>query len=235
MSKNNIKEIKELLSKPFPMLDKAKKRAKQLYKDYNIEEKEGRDCGNLFLEWVSEHFWGMVVKEHIPIFHTNWEMLNSKGHTKNNKFVFGDIDEAVWIEKTKDKNKKVIVCERYCSMANNNIHIFIMEKPFDNWVTFRVATVWHREIKSISGIKWGDDREIDKPSLNTYRKRDFHYGYYDCRDEGHCFKYEQRLKDVGTVEKAHWRESEMKYALSSLVYHKEALKDKYDIKGDKNE
>lgn len=189
----------------FPMMEKAERIAENLYRQYNIEERGGRECGNLLLEWIKEHFWGIVISKHIPIFEKVWTILDKKGYTKRNKFIYGDIDVGLWVEYPKNTSKKVIVSTRYCAMADDNTHIFILDKEILNWVKFRVATVWPRE-NSKGGYKvkkskkypdgwfsWGDDRDIKIPSLNTYRKRDFHYGYYDCRDKGHCFFY----KDYG--------------------------------------
>ncbi len=206
------------------MMKKAERIAKNLYRQYSIEEKDGRDCGDLLLEWIKENFWGIIVSKHIPTFERVWKMLDEKRHTKNNKFIYGDIDQGLWIEYPKDKNKKVIISTCYCSCADDNTHIFILERLYSNRIRFRVATVWPREKHNTDG-RWGDDRDIDIPSLNTYRKRDFRYGYYDCRDEGHCILYENYERKVGRVEKAHWGEGKIKHALWTLRMHLEALEE----------
>lgn len=211
-----------------PMMIKAKRLAKSLYKAYKFEEKRGKGCGDLLLEWVKEVYWGIIVKEHIPVFDEAWQLLHNRKHTKKNKFVYGDIDVGVWIEYPKNKNKKVIISTRYCSCADDNTHIFIYDKSsipkeYFNWDKFRAATVWPRQINSKLGIDWGDDRNIDLPSLNTYRKRDFHYGYYDCRDKGHSFLYEAINE---RVEKASWDEGRIERALWTLRGHLQALQEK---------
>lgn len=208
-----------------PMMIKAKRLAKSLYNACKFEEKRGENCGKLLLQWIKECYWGIIVKEHLLVFDEIWWTLHERKHTKKNKFIYGD-DVGIWIEYPKNKNKRVVVSERYCSCADDNIHIFIYDKSINpreyfNWDKFRVVTVWHRQINNKLGIDWGDDRNIDLPSLNTYRKRDFRYGYYDCRDKGHCLLYEAHNE---RVENAHWNESRIEHALWTLRGHKQALK-----------
>lgn len=209
------------------MMLKARKLSNSLYRAYKKEQPDG--CQDLLLEWVDECFWGRIVAEHIPTFKKAHNLLVARGHTKSNKFVYGDIDVGVWYETVKDKkehtNRQVIVSERYCSMADDNIHIFVWDdQKFDtiDMSAFKAVTVWPREKKSISGIDWGDDRNIDIPSLTTYRKRDFDYGYNDGRDKGHIFRWQGF---TGLVEHASWNRDRIPHALHTLRWHLEALHD----------
>lgn len=228
MAKKTFKKIK--LPPEQPMMIKAKKLGRSLYRAYIQEEKAGRNCGNLLLDWIKESFWGSLVKDHLPIFNELWELLNKKGHTRKNPFGYGDIDYDVWVEYPKDNNKQVIVSICYCACADDNTHIFIYDKELSDpkiystydWSKFRVATVWKRQK---SNDRWPNDeydRNIDVPSLSTYRKRDFRYGYYDCRDKGHVLLYEAHSE---RVEKASWSETEIYWALWNLRSHLRALKD----------
>lgn len=203
-----------------PLMIKAEKMASYMLRGY---KKEG-DCGDLLIEWAKECFWGALVKEHLPIFDKVWKVLDEKGHTRNNKFVYGDIDVGLWVEypKNKKSNKRIIISERYCSCADDNIHLFIENGK--KWLTecpilykFKVVTAWPRQINSKYG-KWKDDRDIDKPSLNTYRKRGYTFGYGDGRDKGHSILYQN-----GRVDKAHWNEGRIKHALWTLRGHLGAL------------
>ncbi len=211
------------------MMEKSKRIAEDLYHQYSIEEKSGEDCGKLLLDWIKENFWGIIVSKHIPTFEKVWKILNERGHTEKNKFVYGDIDVGLWVEYPKDKNKKVIISTTYCSMADDNTHLFILDKLLPNWIRFRVATVWPREnnkggyMTKDGWFYWGDDRDVKTPSLNTYRKRDYKYGYYDCRDKGHCILYENHGQDIGRVEHAHYGEDEINHALWLLRSHLCAL------------
>jgi len=206
-----------------PMMVKARKIANNLYKEYTEEGK--RQCNNLLLEWIKECFWGRVTKDHLPIFDEVWQLLDEGKYTKKNPFIYGDIDEGVWIERPKSKYKKVIVSERYCACRDDNIFIFIKDDSSISFDTFRVATVWHREKKYSLKSNYGDDRDIKLPSLNTYKKRDFYYGYYDCRDKGHVLKYDSFTE---RVEKANWSENEIPWALDTLRSHLLMLKEKED-------
>lgn len=209
-----------------PMMQKAKRLSNSLYRAYKKEQPI--DCQDLLLEWVGDCFWGRIVSEHIPVFHKTWNLLVEKGHTKFNKFEYGDIDVGLWYEKIKNKenhaHRKVIVSERYCSTADDNIHIFVMDdypKTLGyNFSSFKAVTVWNREKKSISGIDWGDDRNIDIPSLTTYRKRDFDYGYNDARDKGHIFKWEGFTI---RVENSIWNSMRIPHALQTLRWDLDAI------------
>lgn len=242
--KTEIKKISELMEKSFPLLDRAKRTAKYLYRNYMKEEKEGRDCGKLYLDWVKEHFWGKVISMEIPTFHKVWKALDERGYTKNNPLQFGDIDYGLWVEYPKDDKKKVIVSTCYCSCADDNTHIFVLDEPykdsklFKNHINLRVATVWPREKKTKTrGYKqpdgsysWGDDRDIDLPSLNTYRKRDFVYGYSDGRDKGHCIMYETREKNGGSAKDASWSENKIAHSIWLLKYYLEVVENEKEYK-----
>lgn len=212
---NQIKELKRMPVSS--MMERARKLGRSLYFAHKKEEKDGRDCGNLFLDWVKECFWGMVVKDTLPLFDSVWDMLHEKGYKKQNPFVYGDADVSLWVEYPKDKNKKVIVSVCHCSMADNNTLIFIQDNiNILHHLRYHIVTAWSREVKSRYSNHWGDDRDISKPSLNTYRKRDFKFGYGDGRDKGHILIYDGMLE---RVENASWTERDIPYALSELKRH----------------
>lgn len=209
------------------MMDKAQRLADMLYKEYQEEDKRG-ECGHLLLEWVEDAFWGRMVKDHLKVFDAVWELLRARKHTKKKPFIHGDYDYSVWVENTKVKDKKVIAATCHCACAPDNTHLYIEENckyrepPYEIMHRFRVATVWPREKKSNLGIAWGDDRDINVPSLNTYRKRNFHYGYFDCRDEGNVLLYSGYLG--GRVEHAGWSAQKIYWALWMLrLHHNELL------------
>lgn len=169
--------------------------AKNLYRKYkkeNDKKKTGK-YDSLLLKWTLQKFWRRVIEDNIPVFLEVWKKLNEQKHTRKNKFVYGDYDVGLWVEYPKDKNKKVIISTRYCSCADDNTYIFILEKT-DYRTVFRTVTVWPRQINSkYKHCEKGDkfSKDIYKPSLNTYRKADFKFGYYDNRDKGHVFLYEK--------------------------------------------
>ena len=230
--------------KNWPFKNKCDEIAELLYCQYNAEEnreggKDSSGCGDLMLEWIKERFWGLIVKDHIPIFHQIWDILNERGHAgEKNAYVYGDIDVGLWIEKVKNpKDKKVIASTRYCSVADDNTHLYILsgiefEHDFPMGFKFRCRTVWPRAnnkggYKCVKSVKypdgwfsWGDDRDVKTPSINTYRERDFDYSYGDCRDKGCVFTYEDEKCDH-----ADWYESKIPHALTVFRWHLEALQD----------
>lgn len=241
LSREDRKKVLDKVLKPRktiprqPISIDAEKLAMTMLEAYRKHEKRGIDCGNLVLEWSKEYFWGALVKEHIPMFERVWELLDREKHTVRNKFVYGDIDVGLWIEYPKKREKrKVIVSTRYCSCADDNTHIFVYDhddrekKPYYDFSKFKVVTVWPRQKRS-KYWKTVDEwhRHIDLPSINTYRKSDWDYGYNDCRDKGHCFLYEAHNE---RVEKAHWSENKIKHALWTLVGHFQMLEEEYGRK-----
>jgi len=212
------------MKKERDLMEIADKLATRIYKEYKIEQKI--DCQDLLMDWIGECLWGKIIKEYIPIFNETWDLLKEGGHNKNNKFIYGDIDVGVWYENVKDKTgvkryRKVIASQRYCSAAEDNTHIFILDQwPQDKrglkdiMSKFRTVTVWPRQKKSPT--RWGK-----LPSLNVYRKGSFDFGYNDCRDEGHVFKYEAR---DDTVDHASWASQKIPNALWTLKGHLENLR-----------
>jgi len=207
-----------------PMMVEAKRLAKQLYKSYKREEKDGKECGGLLIEWTKENLYGHMVEDAIPVFQELWQLLKEGKHNKKNTFDYGDCDVSTWFETTRtgrwSSYRKVIVTTRHCSCADDNTHIFILDEIGEDWIKFMSVTVWPRQ-KSNRGYSFGDDRDIKLPSLNTYRKKGFKYGYGDGRDEGHCFVYDSM---TGRVDKPHWHENALTNALWTLRTNLEAIK-----------
>ena len=140
----------------------------------------------------------------------------------------------MWVERV--KNKRIIVHQSQCSCADDNTHIFIQEQGLLG-NRFHVRTVWPRQSsrggyavekskKHPDGwFSWGDDRDISTPSLNTYRARDFEFGYMDCRDKGYvlsteAFSHSKRIEWAGSFQ------SEIKHALWLINIMKRELKEK---------
>ncbi len=202
--------------------------AELLYNAYKAS-----DCGNYMVERVKKLYYGMMVKDNIPKFLAVYDVLVANGHDAKNPYVYGDMDQGVWYEKSPDEITKIIATERYCSMADDNTHIFILEDyscdrlgmKYES-IYFRCMTAFPRQkSKSKKSHQWGDHRDIEQPSINTYRKYKFKYGYCDGRDETYCFNYETL---TGCVEDAHWKESRILWALNTLNYDYEALVENYD-------
>ena len=232
----------------WPFKNKCDEIAELLYREYIAENnREGEDsegCGDLMLEWIKESFWGKIVKDHIPTFHQIWNILNEKGHIgEKNSYTYGDIDVSVWIEKVKNPtDQKVIASIRHCSAADDNTHLYILsglEFPeySSTFEFFRCRTVWPRQNKKggyrvakskkypTGWFSWGDDRDIKRPSINTYRERDFDFSYKDCRDKGHVFTFHNNRCDH-----VHWHENRIPHALQIFRWHLDALQDHEEVK-----
>jgi hypothetical protein len=188
--------------------------------------------GSYMVERIKGRFYGNLVKDHIPDFNELYAILKAGNHGPKNPLVTGDMDEGSWIEKSDNEYSKIIAIERYCSCAIDNTHIFILnefkyEPPegegfshleqelmrFKDWTTFTCVTAWPRQISKRHGHKWGDHRDIEHPSIHTFRKHNFRFAYEDGRDDHYCFKYDSLQ---GRVEDAYWKEGRLNWALSSL-------------------
>lgn len=202
---------------------KARKLANSLYEAYKQEP--SKRCGDLIIENVKNYFWGALVKDMLPIFDQIWNILHAKKHTKNNPFVYG-CDKSFWVEYPQEKDKKVIISKNYFGGGENNTYIYI-RKYNAIMSDLRVASVWPRQIIEKFDTPFGDDRDISKPSLNTYRKKDYTFGYFDCRDMGHVLNYNKLTQ---SVENAHESEEKIKHSMWLLEIHLESLKAQYNEK-----
>jgi len=189
-------------------------------------KEEYRDCGDYSVEKIKREFWGLVVRDYIPIFLSVYEILEERGNIGNsNRYVYGDIDVGVWIEPTNKKGRKVIASTRYCAMADDNTHIYILDDPHEDYpefIKFVCKTAWPREKKKKkSWANFGDHRDIEIPSLETYRRFNFDFGYGDGRDKGYSFAYSTfPTPNIDTP----WYDVNIGVALRFLKWHLEALK-----------
>lgn len=195
-------------------LAKCRSFGKKLYKAYKKEEK--KECGSLFLKWMKDCFYALVVKDHIPLFDEIWNYLNEHKITFDKKLRFCDEDHHLWIEYPQknydfDQERQVIVYKNVDLCADDNTFIFIKEKSYGNKFNFRIVTVWDKEVKEKFNFK--DDRDIKLPSIKTYRERNFDFGYGDGRDPGNIIVYEN---DKQMCKDSAWNENRIKYALDIL-------------------
>jgi len=189
------------LSREQALMKKARRLGAYMDRMYREGEKEGEHCGQLLLGWGKDCFWGKMVVRHLSYFDQLWEWLNErKHHSSRTGISLGDVDYSVWIEKPKDECTKVIISTCHCRCCDDNTTVFIRTKYdavglLSSLGHFNVVTVWPKEKKSKYG-PFGDHRDIDLPSLNTYRKENWEWGYRDNRDKGHVLKYEAMFERV---------------------------------------
>lgn len=195
---------------------------------YSVYKKSS--SGKYLMERVKNLFYGRMVYDHIDDFNELYAILERGEHGSKNPLITGDIDEGSWIEKSPSEHIKVIAIQRYCSCADDNTHIYVltdyripdeMGYPPADWVTFQCFTAWPRQVSKRRGYKWGDHRDIEHPSINTFRKHKFHFGYEDGRDKHYCFKYSS-YSDA--VEHAFWNEGRLMWGLDSLRFALNSIK-----------
>lgn len=178
----------------------------------------GLGCGELALEWAAERFYGELVRQHLKTFEQLWSLLNEHGYTSRKKaLVCGDIDNSVWAESVKNSCVRVVIDVRHCWMADDNTTIYIDDSlglPKRALDTFRVVRVWPRQKRGYYGV--------DEPSVQTYRREGFKFGYGDGRDPGHVLKYDY-FRNV--VEHAMGYEYRILRALNDLTCHLDCLQE----------
>jgi hypothetical protein len=199
-----------------PLMVKARDLGTLLYREFLHEESGAKECGKLLMDWVAECYWGRRVESYIPVFHEIWDLLKAGGYNRKNPFVYGDYDYSVWTEPCKTEGRQVIISVCHCACRDDNTFVYIRDSnSSDIFDTFRCVSVWPRQTMSrySKQHKFGDKRDIGKPSLSTYRKVDWHWGYYDCRDKGSVFLYNAF---GNRVEHASWASEEIHWALWPL-------------------
>jgi hypothetical protein len=142
---------------------------------------------------IMNKYFGLQIEKVIPMFKDIHSELVIRNHTPETAFMWGDVDMRAWVEPHDDY--KIVCVENLCSGDDNNIFVFILTES-----AFHGRTVWHRESKDkdISSVYPNDKywRDINQPSLQTYRKRGWTLGYGDARDKGYAFSYDFFTKIV---------------------------------------
>lgn len=196
-----------------PLMQLSRKLADTLYESYQDEQK--RDCGFLLLQWVSECFWGKVTENHIPLVKQTWDILNKSYHTcKDSALYYGDDDGKIWCEVSEEEKCKIIIDVSYCRCADDSTIIYILkERPEYN--ELKIVTAWKKQKKN-KHFKLKDSpfdcRDIEEPSLKTFRDYDFNLG--GVYDKWHVLKYDTIHRNV---DNAHNNSQRIIFALDNLT------------------
>ncbi len=204
--------------KKFDVSEQAKVISKYLYKKYKEAEKE-KKLGMYTINRAKDLFYGMVVKNYIPVFDKLFSLLVQKNHTKDNPYCYGDIDGDIWYEK--HDGKEIIIDESHCTCADDNTMIYIKTNDYDN--AFLVVTAYPKQKKN--KFHFNDYRDIDQPSIETYRRYNFDFAYGDFRDKTHILKYTHTDYSGDKVEDAHATENKIYHALDNLERIKDTVKE----------
>ncbi len=191
-----------------------------LYRLYTREEKGQPDedssgMGSLLLEWSKARFYGLLVRDYIPVFLKLYEALErGKNFSRSTGVEYGDLQGSIWIEK--DNKYKVVAATNNSVCRDDSTILFIFK---ENSITtkFLCRRVWLKEVKNNYG--YNDCRDIKRPALQTYRDYNFDFGYGDGRDEGHCFSYKDDHygeKSDLVLDKPQWDEDEIIISLNEL-------------------
>lgn len=204
------------------------KRVGQLLYDTHKQNGGRSGTGDLVIDWAKEVFWGLRMQDTIKDFKELWQKLTDNGNvSRDTAIYYGDGDQYVWAEQL-DKNTKLIINHDVVTCADDNTIIYSMKDyDFDEsegWegdvsvkkllFEFHIMTAFEEEKKC--GDTWGDRRDYDKFSLQTYRERGFDFGYGDGRDKEHVAKLRYDHTEQPRVEKAHWTENRIGRELDEL-------------------
>jgi hypothetical protein len=196
-----------------------------LYTLYQREEERGDGCGKQFLQWAKDAMYGRMVADHLKHFDSCYAKLEAKGHIgQENRFVYGDLDVGLWIEKSERRGRKVIVSESYCTCADESITIFVKDDKAADWIDFRVtlacpdhfAEEKREEWKKVHG--W-EPKSWDYPNLGNHRDADWEYGYKDFRDKFHVLNWTNSYDERGKVDGAYATENLILHTLWELRMH----------------
>lgn len=162
---------------------------------------------------IKKRYLSLFVNEYLSYHNDTYNILKEHGHVgEDNRYTYGDIDHSIWIEE--NNTDKIIVSQSHCSERQ---HLFILRNPVPDYMTFMCVTFEDEEVKPKNF--WKDHRDWDKFSLQTYRDHDFKFGYEDCRDYNHVFKYEQLFRRLESVH----TENEILFALWQMKWDNEMI------------
>ena len=208
---------------------------------FDIEDP--KDAGQLYLEWVVEHFVGRKVRANIEDVKKVVETLKEKGFTEDNPHVFNDMDNTLFYI---PHETKLI----FCSTSQNTRYIYILDGhkfhvrryyaeyntlDDDDWRREEEESYKEKGIqKAIANAFWLAEEWSDclpgstypvRPSLQYFKDCDFKPQYGDCRDIGYVLSY-GGLIGHPRVDRAIFFYSEIKpafFALRIAVERLEAL------------
>jgi hypothetical protein len=176
-----------------------------------------KDAGQLYLEWLIEHYVGRKVAANIDDVKTIVEALKAESYTEDNPYVFNDLDNRLF--HIPHENKFI-----FCAESQNTRYIYILASLYgdrvlhirryydeydfdgekDEW-THRIESEYAengiREAiaqASLLAKEWSDCvvgcNYPDRPSLQYFKDCNFKPRYGDCRDIGYVLSYTNTLE-----------------------------------------
>ncbi len=155
---------------------------------------DDRECTQLLLEWVEEQFWGHRIREYIPTFESIYSQLDDLGARYDNRLIYGDMDYGAWVEP--HSTLKIIGLECYCSGADNNTHLYILNPEPDGFSSFHVRTCYPRAHRNQYMKRYGGWAGLERASRSTYKTMGWLPQYGDGRDIGYILSYDEYAAKV---------------------------------------
>ncbi|MHC4188409.1 MAG: hypothetical protein ACYSUB_01865 [Planctomycetota bacterium] len=171
-----------------------------------------KDAGQLYLEWLVEHYVGRKVAANLDDVKTIVKALKAAGYTEDNPYCYNDCDNQLFYIPHKEK----LI---FCAESQNTRYIYILclspigydkfhiRRYYDEYDFDGEKDEWQlKEEATYKGIRqaitaaswlakeWSDcisgNPYPERPSLQYLKDGDFNLGYGDCRDIGYVLSYE---------------------------------------------
>ncbi len=205
---------------------KSRELADSIYDLYTKSSACG--LGHYSIEKALDFFYGKVVEDHVEVFKSVFKKLEDAGFTsRENSFCYGDADGYLWCEKLDDYTK-LIICENVVTCADDNTSIFKLREFGDDVDTdkllfeFKVITAFPEEVKKSD--YWGDRRDYERVSLETYREHGFDFGCGDFRDNTHVLKMKYDISsNYPQIEDSHINTPKIKFFMDNLSWYDEII------------
>jgi hypothetical protein len=172
-----------------------------------------KDAGQLYLEWLVDHYVGRKVAANLDDVKKIVETLKAKGFTEDNVYDYNDVDNRLFYIPHPDK----LI---FCIETQNHRFIYILttdtfrpkfhiRRYYDEYDFRGKRDKWEQKEKdaytekgifqAIKNASWLSESWSDcvsgnsypqRPSLLYFKKRGFDPRYGDCRDVGYVLSYE---------------------------------------------
>lgn len=143
---------------------------------------------DFLMNQIFDHYYGRVVGKAKKDFDELYAWLKKNKHTSEKSALwYGDQDAQIWVEESKTERIKAIIMIWHCEGRDDRVYLFMKRELFEHF-ELHARRIWEAEEKGKNGV--------EKPSIETYRNKNFRHGYFDCRDNGYLFSYRSLLGET---------------------------------------
>lgn len=140
----------------------------------------------LTIEWALEYFWGLQIKEIVPVIEELWQLLKDNNYTSRKKYDVEWGDAYAWyIPYVEDPDAKFPAEKRIFVLEDHGRKYLVILDFSSLEYKIHVRRVYDRIY-----LTYG--KYIKRASIGWYRKRYFKCEYEDGRDEGYELTYTNR-------------------------------------------